>query len=77
MARPAPSADRPPRNAVARVLVIDDSQIARKVIRQALEQRGHDVAEAGAGEQGLEAALEQRPDCITTDLLMPGMGGSR
>jgi len=63
MGRPVPSAGRPPRTAVARVLVVDDSQIARKVIRQALEQGGHDVAEAGAGEQGLEAALERRPDC--------------
>jgi chemotaxis protein CheC len=60
---------------VAQVLVVDDSRIARKVIRQALEREGHGVLEAADGPEALESALEHRPDCITTDVLMPGMDG--
>ncbi|MBN2371467.1 MAG: response regulator [Vicinamibacteria bacterium] len=60
---------------MARILVIDDSRIARIAIRQALAKAGHIVIEAENAAKGLEITREQSPDCITTDILMPGMDG--
>lgn len=60
---------------VARVLVVDDARVARAVLRRALEAAGHEVIEADGAEAGLRAAVERRPDCITTDLLMPELDG--
>jgi chemotaxis protein CheC len=60
---------------LARVLVVDDARVARAVLREALQVAGHEVVEAPNGAAGLKAAVELRPDCITTDLLMPGFDG--
>jgi chemotaxis protein CheC len=58
-----------------RILVIDDSRLACAALRQVLEKLGHQVVVANSAEQGLQLASEQTPDCITTDILMPGMDG--
>lgn len=60
---------------MARVLVVDDARVARALLREALESAGHEVVEAAGAEEGLQAAVESRPDCITADLLMPGLDG--
>jgi chemotaxis protein CheC len=60
---------------VARVLVVDDARVARAVLREALQAAGHEVVEAPNATAGLKVAVEARPDCITTDLLMPGFDG--
>ena len=60
---------------VSRVLVVDDARVARAVLREALQAAGHEVVEAAGAADGLKAAVETRPDCITTDLLMPGLDG--
>jgi chemotaxis protein CheC len=60
---------------VARVLVVDDARVARAVLRQALQAAGHEVIEAAGTAEGLRLAVEGRPDCITTDLLMPELDG--
>ena len=60
---------------MARVLVVDDARVARAVLREALQAAGHEVVEAPNATEGLKAAVETRPDCITTDLLMPGIDG--
>ncbi len=60
---------------MARVLVVDDARVARAVLREVLEGAGHQVIEAASAEAGLQAAVEQHPDCITADLLMPGLDG--
>lgn len=60
---------------VSRVLVVDDARVARAVLREALQASGHEVVEAAGAEAGLKAAVETRPDLITTDLLMPGLDG--
>lgn len=56
------------------LLVEDDSHIA-ELICLALEAEGAAVRHADNGRAGLAAALEQRPDLIITDYLMPNMGG--
>jgi chemotaxis protein CheC len=60
---------------MARILVIDDSRLACAALRQVLENAGHEVVMANSAVKGLEATAELVPDCITTDILMPGMDG--
>jgi two-component system chemotaxis response regulator CheB len=60
-----------------RVLVVDDSAFARKVIREALEAEGH-IEVIGIARNGLDALEkieELRPDVITLDLNMPFLDG--
>ena len=60
---------------MARILVIDDSRLACTAIRQALEKAGHEVTVANSAVKGLQIIEDLRPDCITSDVLMPGMDG--
>ena len=60
-----------------RVLVVDDSAFARKVLRQALEKdaRIHVVGIASDGLEALEKIAQLDPDVITLDLMMPNLDG--
>jgi len=57
-----------------RILVIDDSAFSRKQLTKTLAQ-DHEVIQATDGQEGLEAARAEKPDCIFTDMLMPNMDG--
>ena len=57
-----------------RVLVIDDDEIVRYVLRQKLYR--HEIVEAVDGEQGLAEARRMRPDVILLDLVMPDLRGT-
>ena len=61
----------PPR----RVLVVDDSELSRSLIRRLLEHRGFSVVTACDGAEGAMIALREHPDAVVTDLEMPVMGG--
>ena len=56
-------------------LVVDDEPLMRILLREALEQSGHDVCEAENGGQALELFAERRPDIVLMDIIMPGMDG--
>jgi DNA-binding response OmpR family regulator len=58
-----------------RVLVIDDEAPIRLLCRVNLEAEGMQVLEASDGETGLTTALEERPDVILLDVMMPGRNG--
>jgi two-component system chemotaxis response regulator CheB len=62
---------------ILRVLVVDDSAYIRKVIRQMLGRSPfiEVVGAARSGEEALELVVDLRPDVVTVDLIMPGMGG--
>ncbi len=60
---------------MARILVIDDDQQVRDVIRLILEREGYDVDDACDGYEGVRFFSETKPDLVITDILMPGMGG--
>lgn len=60
---------------MAKILIIDDSRLSRRMTSDVLAETEHVVVEAGDGEQGLAAYEEHRPDCIVLDLLMPRMDG--
>lgn len=60
---------------MAHILVVDEDQTTRMVIRTLLEDAGHDVVEAANGSEGLRALVDRVPDLIITELYMDGMDG--
>jgi two-component system, chemotaxis family, protein-glutamate methylesterase/glutaminase len=62
---------------ILRVLVVDDSAYVRKVIKQMVSRSPfiEVVGSARNAEEALELVPELRPDVVTLDLIMPGMGG--
>jgi adenylate cyclase len=58
-----------------RVLVIDDDDTVRDLMRRYLSREGFDVITAGGGREGLEFARELHPSVITLDVFMPDMDG--
>ena len=58
-----------------RILVIEDDEETRELMRMALEKRGYEVTVAGDGVRGYDTALFLRPDLIVTDIQMPGADG--
>jgi two-component system, chemotaxis family, chemotaxis protein CheY len=59
----------------ARVLVVDDSGLARRYSRRILEAAGYEVVEAEDGMRALERYFVERPDVVLLDLVMKGMYG--
>ena len=61
------------------VLIVDDSDIVRRVLREFLARHGGAEAfqEASDGRLAIVRVRESKPDLIILDLSMPGMGGLR
>jgi len=59
----------------AKVLVIDDSGLARENLRRRLQAAGHHVVEAQDGMSALEMYFTEKPDVVLLDLVMSGMYG--
>ena len=59
----------------AKILVVDDSGLARRLIRKILEELGYEVEDVPDGAQALERYLLNRHDAVVLDLLMHGMYG--
>jgi CheY-like chemotaxis protein/anti-sigma regulatory factor (Ser/Thr protein kinase) len=57
------------------VLLVDDSEINRKLVRENLENAGVKIVEAEDGEMAISIAEKVRPDLILMDILMPRMDG--
>lgn len=56
---------------VSTILLADDDQLLRLIMRERLERAGHEVLECGDGFAALEIAMEERPDCLVLDVMMP------
>lgn len=56
-----------------KVLLIDDEEEIRELVSLCLSD--YELVEAASGEEGIEQALEEDPDLILLDMLMPGMDG--
>jgi two-component system, chemotaxis family, chemotaxis protein CheY len=59
----------------AKVLIVDDSGLTRRSLRQILESAGCEVVEAEDGLTGLERYFLEKPDVVMLDLVMRGMYG--
>lgn len=59
----------------AKILVVDDSGLARRMSRQLLEELGHVVEEAADGAQALERYVLNQHDVVLLDMVMHGMYG--
>jgi len=63
------------RDATPRILIIDDSTEDLKLMATILRGEGFDVIGASEGAEGVAKAIEEHPDLIVLDLLMPGING--
>ncbi|MGH2997588.1 MAG: response regulator transcription factor [Gaiellaceae bacterium] len=59
----------------SRILVVDDDDDIRALVRQLLERSGHVVTDAADGRAGLRSLHAQRPDLVILDVTMPGLDG--
>jgi CheY-like chemotaxis protein len=60
---------------MARILVVDDDDVVRRAIRQALEFHGHEVEDSPDGAQAIERFRDWDADLVITDIVMPNMEG--
>ena len=58
-----------------KILLVDDDPLITKPIARSLQQHGYQIAVANNGLKGLEMALEQQPDLVVLDIMMPEMDG--
>jgi PAS domain S-box-containing protein len=76
---PAPPLPAPvavgPDDAAKRVLVVEDEEVVRRLVRQVLEGEGYEVLVAQDGEAAIEIAGRSTIDLLLTDLTMPNVGG--
>ncbi len=64
-----------PEAASGSVLVIDDDQVSRDLLKRFLEKEGFEVVTASGGREGLNIAREIHPSFITLDVMMPEIDG--
>jgi len=57
------------------VLLVDDDERMREVVRIELEREGYDVQEASSAEEGLAAIETRRPELVLLDVMMPHVDG--
>ena len=57
------------------ILVVEDQEDNRRIMRDLLSSAGYEVIEAVTGEEGVAAAETHRPDLILMDIQLPGLDG--
>jgi len=60
---------------MATILIIDDEELVRVLLRTTLEAAGYEVVEAPNGRQGLELYRQRPTDLVITDIVMPELNG--
>lgn len=58
-----------------KILLVEDFDDTRLMMKMWLEKRGYRVIEAGTGEEAITLAQREAPDLIIMDVMMPGMNG--
>ena len=58
-----------------RILVVEDQEDNRTIVRDLLTNAGYEVIEATTGIEGVEMAKAERPDLILMDIQLPGIDG--
>ena len=57
------------------ILVVEDEEDIRELLKYNLEKEGYQVFGAATGEEGLRGVRDRRPDLISLDLMLPGIDG--
>lgn len=57
------------------ILIIEDNEKNRKLVRDLLQVKGHKTIESETAEEGLKLALEKSPALVLMDIQLPGMDG--
>ena len=57
------------------ILIVEDNEKNRKLVRDVLAFHGYRLAEAETGEEGVRLARELRPDLVLMDIQLPGIDG--
>lgn len=70
-----PALHRGDRRAVPRILVCDNEDVLRDLVRASLGGNGYDLVEARDGDEALALARDATPDLILLDMMMPGRSG--
>lgn len=60
---------------MAKILIVDDEEKIRYIVRRMLEGEGYEVLEAEGGKECLEILKSEKPDLILMDVMMPEMDG--
>ncbi|RPH94031.1 response regulator [candidate division KSB1 bacterium] len=60
---------------MAHILVIDDDETYRAILREFIEEKGHAVFEAESADQGVQIFLSEKIDLVISDLMMPVKSG--
>ena len=60
---------------MSRILIIEDELAMRTALKDCLEAEGHRVMQAADGEAGLKRTLEEKPDVVLLDIMMPRLDG--
>jgi len=60
---------------MAKILLVEDNEMNRDMLSRRLVKRGHDVAIAVDGKQGVDMAVADTPDIILLDMSLPVMDG--
>ena len=58
-----------------RILIVDDNETNRDILRSRLGPHGYELLEAADGEEALAATREHHPDLILLDVMMPKIDG--
>jgi two-component system cell cycle response regulator DivK len=57
------------------ILVVEDNEKSRKLVRDVLTFKGYTIIEAETGEAGVRLAQERRPSLVLMDIRLPGING--
>lgn len=60
---------------MAKILLVDDSNLSRRILRRFLEAAGHEIHEAADGMAAIERYFFEKPDLVLLDMTMIGMQG--
>ncbi len=58
-----------------RILIVEDDEKSRRLVRDVLRFKGYETVETETAEEGLRVAREARPALILMDIQLPGMNG--
>ena len=60
---------------MSKILIVEDDKFLRELIVMKINKEGYDVFEAVDGEEGIKKIIEEKPDLILLDLILPGIDG--